>query len=374
MDIMEIKDCIYCGEALEPISMKDAINSALKKHGGKGKAQLTSDQIAFWAKHEQFNLRLDQMCSRCGEKPFCPNPITDEEIIKRGYAAYEEFKEFMEGVKLPEEIIIKTATTQEFDGEVIFDERLNKFVATINNHHFATPYDIRPIFFHEFSHIVDKYDADTGGQRDNVNDVLWHSESYASQIEMMARLGFENINHQKEIDLSTKLTYMNKPVTLLEYFNIRITNSLESINEHNGTVLTKLGIVLALRRISYYHGMINFCKDNLDSDSVAKLPSMSLLENFIKERIMCPTFAKEFSRLMKGIDDIDDISETVNQIYYLIDIYAFGEPKLKEAYRNNLIVQEDSRLTMQEYYEKYPDRVMSRLDLDALEKKYGVKE
>lgn len=160
--------------------------------------------VVNFAEAKRLISEMDQKCKFCGEK-ILSEILTDDEIKEVGYKLYEEYKKFMGTKDMPKEILIEVTEPGSYIGSCRFDKDLGKFIVTINKNQKYCKSDIYPIFFHEFTHVYDRYDVKTGGEKSEKDLLGWFAECHATEVELMARLNFSNSNVAKNLQLSSKL-------------------------------------------------------------------------------------------------------------------------------------------------------------------------
>ena len=160
-------------------------------------------------------------------------------MINKIYNYYEEYKKFMNITEIPNiEIILNTEnhpTDSTAFVEITSDITLHidSDVFTYNENY------IRGILFHEFTHV---YDYVRLKDKENFKDILgtW-SEYHASQIELLANLGYANIESETKFNLfddtyyhslekSADLQYLTRMSCYKDVsFQVKYTNNLQDV-------------------------------------------------------------------------------------------------------------------------------------------------
>ncbi len=305
----QYRRCIFCNQFALDKNIKDFIfderRDAIKRgkiktiYDGPKSPQANKDEYEAVVKRQR-DFLMNWTCPHCGEQlTQASHHIRNEQgVINYGYALYEEFKKFA-NQPMPKEILIVGADDDRYLGRCDFNEEIGMFVISIQESEYIYFHNLKRLFFHEFCHILDHYNPDTGGKKIDPTGLNqpWYTEIHASEVEMKALLGFSNIDEDRKTRVNKKVIFNNRYVTLEQFMVKNAMIMLESISYQleNEGVNFELVITL-IRSIAYFHGKINFCQHYVIGD-IDKLRSYeNELGQFITDKFS--NNDAKFKRLM----------------------------------------------------------------------------
>ena len=202
-------------------------------------------------------------------------------------------------------IIIKQVAPEDKDsykGRCDYDENLKKWVITLNANDFFFFHDLRRILFHEFAHIFNHIDKETGVLKKRISGDVWYGEFYASEIEMMSMLGFKHINDERKITLKKKLVDKCYTKTLLQFLIDEQNDKLTSVKYEQELAkgITFDLVVSVVRAIMYQRGKANFVKKYVDESEIDKIPTSEIFEDFARNH-----FEDDDGKFASLLDDIN---------------------------------------------------------------------
>ena len=280
--------CLYCGEFTAELNIDDFIKTEqtkMEKMPIPDSDKVLQLRKAMTDNNANINWQFaksEQKCTSCQEY-LIPRIYTEQDMVKYGYNLYEEFKLFMGGKALPDKIIINVLNGKDKPyGTCDFCEKSNKFIITVHGDLTIFKHDWKPIFYHEFHHIYTNYDESTGGENDHRTP--WISEYLATEVELMALLGYNNIDEDKNISLSDKVRFRNKTVTLKEYIHREVEGYTKQITADFEKSIDSSLVINIVRAFVYCRSKINFCRKHLEPLGIA-VPDMLEIENLIRKNI-----------------------------------------------------------------------------------------
>jgi len=274
---------------------------------------------------------LKQKCTFCGEdlNPWRINWLEDtDKIIEYGYELYEEFKGFMQinGERLPKEIIIEIAE-EDYTGVCKYDGNLGKFRVGIDVSEIGYFHNLRKYFFHEFTHVLQGINYDGSIiPKEKKNKHIWYHEFEASEIEMMAMLGFENVNENKKLRLSKKVICDNYVTTVKDFLETRANICVMAITALIESNASDIEFILSIiRNMMYFRGFVNFCKRYLDKDSIEIMTKGNEIEMILCERLTdedneLPELLNQLDKHFENYNNIrkETITNIMNKIFYVL--------------------------------------------------------
>jgi len=282
--------------------------------------------------------------------------LSRDEIIKRGYELYEDFKIFMgsESKNLPDRIKIISFdyvdNSLTVGGMVTYNEDEKIFVINISTRLSITDSNINSVFYHEFAHIYQDYDPVTGGKKQESKCLYpLTSEYLASEIEMMKLLGFKNYNEIKEIEITDCVYDMGQTLTVKEYLEKDLDSKVYEINYLFENSKNHAGMISLMRCMVYFRAKLNFCIKHMNEQSAEILIPyrnilsdllLSKLEGDVKEQVSLPI--KSFDDFIVGtFRDIDVyiLEMIINNTMYLLfnDMKTNGKLKMDKALAEDIL-------------------------------------
>lgn len=174
----------------------------------------------------------------------------DKEEVSR---LYTEFQSFMNWNSAPD---FNIKIYKEDDGKLARVARPTddspKFVLNINDRAKAICQDsYKALLFHEFTHIHDCIFLDPYFAENGVEKIRgWYAEANAVVVELMCLCGFQNIEEKKRMDLSFKISYHDRLITLDEYFLLKFNGIKAKVDKNDYDGISK--------PIQYYFGCWRF--------------------------------------------------------------------------------------------------------------------
>jgi len=190
---------------------------------------------------------------------------------------------------------------------------------------------VKAHYFHEFTHISNYYKFISIFEFDEfASYTKLYDEFHATEIQMKAACGFENINDNKKISLKDKIEIKRDIITLEDYFKKIISEYHREIpiwiNEYNKNKTSPIILLDRLMTHSmYYYSKINFlfiyCSDNYEEiiDNTLFINELGSELKKIIELLQSNDIDKTILIESAKIDDIIK-DNFLNKYYYKYDI------------------------------------------------------
>jgi hypothetical protein len=228
------------------------------------------------------------MCDYCGENVFRQRPQEDE-LTLIGKALYEWFIDFMglDRSKMPKDIFFKIVDDWSPAGRYRYDRILQRHVIEINKRETGRAFDMLDTLFHEFTHLMQAIDPDTGEHSGKPPESFYEGEYFAVQIQIKRMLGYGNVNENKAFDLNTNVIHNNHIMPLREYVDSQVGQYLENIGFHlQDRLIDQLQKHIRLTAsLGYYYGTVSICAKCADERTIKQIPGVEKMERFIKTQM-----------------------------------------------------------------------------------------